>query len=776
MKTLEKTVISGIVRLALVCSVVFSIGVSLAHAESSSATTRRVVVDLAQPNVMDGSETSKMSTNMAQAKGKENQLRSSGEASGIFLESVTGLETGYLQTGAPITFHLRVTNSTDLWLTSISNGFQVYSPNGAKWTTTVGDTTEAFGAAYFDFFQISGFSTDGSGEDTIGFGGWAYEGGLPPGFDEVAYKITIGPIDPKYGGDTICLDSTTYYPPEQVWLWSSYDTALYPEWDGPHCFPVKKCFIAVTSPGGGDKWTVGSTYEMKWSSDCDCAVRIEYSTNGGGSWITIQNSTDNDGSYWWNVSDAPSTNCLVRVCCLDGTTCGVSGRFSIVQPNRPPEFVDTCRDTVLEEGQTFNCQIVVTDPDNDPITIDWNQTPNTASATFTDNGDGTAAFSFTPDYRHVDQKDTVIFEASDSLTSVADSLVIGVVNRQLRVENFQPQPGEDQDILISHKPFQIQFNEALQQSSLNGNVYTKSKRGDRLTGDSSTYDPVHYFLFIDNDSDYLMTLDIIEIVLDTGILDSAGHRLDQKYVDTFYTGVTVFPGDANNDGIVDERDVLPLGLYWGNQGPFRATNPDLSPKEIPAHVFVASLRWTPLASVYADADGSGTIDANDICGVANNWAQTHFGERAPQDGRVEIATALKQVEENVLQQMYKALIDCPESEGKQIVMKMFGSLLGEEPAENVPTTYELYQNYPNPFNPYTSITFYLPQSGHVTLSVYNIMGQKVAVLLDGYMDKGYGETIWEGLDQSGRPVASGMYFYRLESNELTFTKRMMLLR
>jgi flagellar hook assembly protein FlgD len=108
-------------------------------------------------------------------------------------------------------------------------------------------------------------------------------------------------------------------------------------------------------------------------------------------------------------------------------------------------------------------------------------------------------------------------------------------------------------------------------------------------------------------------------------------------------------------------------------------------------------------------------------------------------------------------------------------MNMFESLLGE-PHENLPMTYQLYQNYPNPFNPSTTIKFYLPHAGSVTLSIYNIMGQKVAVLLDGYLEKGPGETIWDGVDQSGKPVATGIYFYRFESDEVSITKRMLLLK
>jgi len=281
---------------------------------------------------------------------------------------------------------------------------------------------------------------------------------------------------------------------------------------------------------------------------------------------------------------------------------------------------------------------------------------------------------------------------------------------------------------------------------------------------------------IDNDSGYFRILDTIVIVLDTGIVDLAVKPLDQKYVDTFYTGAAVFPGDGNNDGVVDERDILPMGLYWNNEGPSRPDSGSFSWGIKPAHIFAHSRKWTPLASVYSDADGSGVVDAFDICGVTENWAQTHTQEGVSKSGTTDFAAALKQLGGGVLRQMYEALINCPDGEGKAAVMKTFESLLGEESTENLPVTYELYQNYPNPFNPYTTIKFYLPQSGPASLLIYNIMGQKVAVLLDGYMERGYGEFVWDGTDLSGKPVASGIYFYRFESGSTTITKRMMLLK
>ncbi|MBL7073767.1 M6 family metalloprotease domain-containing protein [candidate division KSB1 bacterium] len=89
----------------------------------------------------------------------------------------------------------------------------------------------------------------------------------------------------------------------------------------------------------------------------------------------------------------------------------------------------------------------------------------------------------------------------------------------------------------------------------------------------------------------------------------------------------------------------------------------------------------------------------------------------------------------------------------------------------IPTSYQLCQNYPNPFNPVTTIVYGLPQYGHVTLKVYNILGQGVATLVDDYREAGYHQVGWE----SGG-MASGIYFYRLEVKGFSGTKKMLLLR
>jgi hypothetical protein len=91
------------------------------------------------------------------------------------------------------------------------------------------------------------------------------------------------------------------------------------------------------------------------------------------------------------------------------------------------------------------------------------------------------------------------------------------------------------------------------------------------------------------------------------------------------------------------------------------------------------------------------------------------------------------------------------------------------------TQYQLY-NYPNPFNPITKIIFNLPEEGNVKLEIYNIKGQKVKTLLDCYMSPGRSELIWNGKDDNGKRVSSGVYFYQLVTEKKTITKKMILIK
>ena len=95
---------------------------------------------------------------------------------------------------------------------------------------------------------------------------------------------------------------------------------------------------------------------------------------------------------------------------------------------------------------------------------------------------------------------------------------------------------------------------------------------------------------------------------------------------------------------------------------------------------------------------------------------------------------------------------------------------------NLPRTVELAQNYPNPFNPSTTISFYTSQSGVASIRVFDLSGRKVRTLIHESVNAGNSEVGWDGLNDAGSEVASGIYLYRLEINEQEQTRKMVLVR
>jgi len=98
----------------------------------------------------------------------------------------------------------------------------------------------------------------------------------------------------------------------------------------------------------------------------------------------------------------------------------------------------------------------------------------------------------------------------------------------------------------------------------------------------------------------------------------------------------------------------------------------------------------------------------------------------------------------------------------------------DEPS--IPDEFILSQNYPNPFNPTTNITFGLPKESNVTIDVYNLMGQKVATLVNERINAGYHTVNWNGRDASGNRVTSGVYIYKITAGDFAKSKKMLLVK
>jgi hypothetical protein len=99
-----------------------------------------------------------------------------------------------------------------------------------------------------------------------------------------------------------------------------------------------------------------------------------------------------------------------------------------------------------------------------------------------------------------------------------------------------------------------------------------------------------------------------------------------------------------------------------------------------------------------------------------------------------------------------------------------------ESGSNIPRQYSLSQNYPNPFNPVTTINYQLPAQSHVTLKIFDVLGREVATLVDGMEEPGY-KTVPFSVGANGNsPLPSGVYYYRLMSNNYTDVKKMLIIK
>ena len=94
----------------------------------------------------------------------------------------------------------------------------------------------------------------------------------------------------------------------------------------------------------------------------------------------------------------------------------------------------------------------------------------------------------------------------------------------------------------------------------------------------------------------------------------------------------------------------------------------------------------------------------------------------------------------------------------------------------VPVDYVLSQNYPNPFNPSTQIEYSVPESGHMTVAIYDVSGRLIQTLVNGFVESGYHSIVWDGRDSAGHTVSAGLYIYSLKGDHVAITRKMVMMK
>jgi hypothetical protein len=111
-----------------------------------------------------------------------------------------------------------------------------------------------------------------------------------------------------------------------------------------------------------------------------------------------------------------------------------------------------------------------------------------------------------------------------------------------------------------------------------------------------------------------------------------------------------------------------------------------------------------------------------------------------------------------------------------LVENQYAHVKDETGVREKPSDFTLCQNYPNPFNQNTKMEFTLAKSCFVSLNIYNVTGRKIRTLVSEHLSSGYKSVLWDGKDDFGKEVASGIYFYRLKVGDFSETKKLTLLK
>lgn len=123
------------------------------------------------------------------------------------------------------------------------------------------------------------------------------------------------------------------------------------------------------------------------------------------------------------------------------------------------------------------------------------------------------------------------------------------------------------------------------------------------------------------------------------------------------------------------------------------------------------------------------------------------------------------------------IVTSDDPDAQFINIALMGSATPVSNNDNVnPVVTGLGANYPNPFNPNTTLSYSIKERGHVKIDIYNLLGQKVKTLVNGVMTAGAHTVSWNGMDDNRRPVASGVYFYKMQSGTYTNTRKMILMK
>jgi len=522
--------------------------------------------------------------------------------------------------------------------------------------------------------------------------------------------------------------------------------------------------LTVSSPNGGDSWTVGSTRNITWSSQGLVAdLHLQFSTDNGASWTTIVASTPNDGSYAWTIANAPSSQCLVRISdSVDGDPADVSdGVFTIVAASSAGQKLPDLKVWVgpTRPAGLYDAEIVV--------------------------AGGQTRLRFA---------NTVVNVGVGALE------LHGVVNssgEQPAYQRIYYQDGHFEDLLVGvfvfaghedhnhfhFRDFAIYRLRQVTSGGGVGNVVATSDKVSFCITDSDEYDttlpgaPQSHVYDCDRQG------------MSIGWGDRYGKTISGQWIviNNVSSGEYWLESEANPDRLLRES------RYDNNSERIRISlNKTTKRVRVLSDLLTLTQpnggeKWKVNSSQTIKWTSGGNVNNVKLEYSTNNgvsWATIVSSTNNDSSYSWKIPNA---VSSNCLVRISDAADGNP-SEVSDAVFSITASssassnvatLLDDEPmttAANLPDEYRLAQNYPNPFNPETRIAYDLPQAVRVRLTIYDVLGRQVAVLVDEEKPAGHHGMMWSGRDANDLRVSSGVYFYHLRAGDFTASQKMLFVQ
>jgi len=691
----------------------------------------------------------------------------------IILDNVAGqYGTTGIKTGVPVTFTMRAINNSGDYVSGMSNGHRVYSPDDITWDTLIADSIVAF-AELFDLgYFIVRTNVDGINPDTVGFGAAVLmSDGMPDGYDDLAYSITIGPIDSIYDGQTICLDSS-WFPPAGNWVWASQYNQIYPEWSGPHCFMMHYLpFSLVVYPD-----TLHFEAVEGGSNPSAQSLFVE---EAGGTDIVYYITDSLDGPFYADKIGGHTPDSVVitvNIAYLPPGTYVQPVTFGAIEANNTPLTV-YLELTVTESGISADSLIIpsvavdqvcgavqpVAVKLSQPIkgaTIPIQIPPNVTVLDLSFEGLITESWDYT--FTEINPDNGYAFVA------LANSKGLTIPVGTTTVFNMTFNAGTAECLVGSY----TRWDTTLMDDPARALLFADTNNYDLLPGFNYLRDStlVPGYLPGDFDGDQACNIADLTSLVDflfrygpppcvLNAMDANGSCTGPNIADLTYIVDYLFQsGPEPVCGCLEKGSPLPkvnsdisiTSLFEDDvttvfvSSPIELRGVQLELKGA-GGTTVANLLAEKLDLVYGQRDGILRVGLLDLDGTEVIAVGEHQMVSIP--GKYELVSAIV----------------------SDINHNDFIVATGSK-SSRLPDSYALHQNYPNPFNPVTTISFSVKERTDYTLTIYNLNGQVVASF-KGTADRGVKAIEWDASQH-----ASGVYLYKLEVGSYTETKKMMLLK